>query len=58
MMFLKTILVLSFAALALTAPTPQGGLGPDTDLLNDEVDIILGDILPGPWLVLLYIFNC
>jgi hypothetical protein len=34
MMFLKTILALSFAALALTAPTPQGGLGPDTNLLD------------------------
>jgi hypothetical protein len=36
MMFLKTILALSFAALALAAPAPQGGgLGADLDrLLN------------------------
>jgi hypothetical protein len=35
MMFLKTILALSFAALALAAPTPQDGLGPNVnELLN------------------------
>jgi hypothetical protein len=36
MMLLKTILALSFAALALAAPAPQEGLGADLNNLLDS----------------------
>ncbi|KAH9957657.1 hypothetical protein BGW80DRAFT_1565253 [Lactifluus volemus] len=50
MRFMNTILALSFAALALAAPTPQGGptspTSPLTDLL-DNLGTVLRDLLGG-----------
>ncbi|KAH9958638.1 hypothetical protein BGW80DRAFT_1465229 [Lactifluus volemus] len=57
-MFLKTILALSFAALALAAPTPQEGLGVNMNELLDDLGVTLDDLLAGKWVDLLYIVNC
>ncbi|KAH9973283.1 hypothetical protein BGW80DRAFT_1459180 [Lactifluus volemus] len=57
-MFLKTILALSFAALALASPTPQEGLGANVNELLDNLGVTLDELLAGQWVDLLYIVNC
>jgi len=50
MMFIKPILALSLAVLALAAPPiqpRQGGTGNLLDDIEGDVDVILGDVL-GP----------
>ncbi|KAH9958635.1 hypothetical protein BGW80DRAFT_1465225 [Lactifluus volemus] len=56
-MNLKTILALSFAALAIAAPSPQGGLGADLNQLLDNLGVTVDDLLSGQWVDLLYISN-
>ncbi|KAH9974035.1 hypothetical protein BGW80DRAFT_1560027 [Lactifluus volemus] len=45
MMFMKTILALSFASLALAAPTPQLELGPDEDQLVNVAANVFANVL-------------